>query len=114
MTGTIFWADGNLDYISMAKVDGSNRRVVISQDFLVPHVFAMTTFESRLYWTDWEKQAVMYADKFSGSGAKNLTILVHRPMDIQVVHPLRQVPGKLLRQHFINCSSFYIKIYFIK
>ncbi|KAL8579462.1 hypothetical protein ACOMHN_026827 [Nucella lapillus] len=90
VTSTIFWADGNLDYIGMAGIDGSRRRTVIGLGFLVPHVFAMTTFESRLYWTDWEKDSIMFADKFSGNHTKNLTTLAHRPMDIQVVHPLRQ------------------------
>lgn len=93
VTGTIFWADGNLDYIGMADVDGKNRRVVIGQDHVVPHIFAIATFENRLYWTDWGRHAVTYADKFSGLNVTNLTTLVHRPMDIQVVHPLRQVPG---------------------
>ncbi|XP_076445601.1 prolow-density lipoprotein receptor-related protein 1-like [Babylonia areolata] len=92
VTATIFWADGNLDYIGMAGIDGSRRRTVIGLGFLVPHVFAMTTFENRLYWTDWEKDSIMYADKFSGNNTKNLTTLAHRPMDIQVVHPLRQEP----------------------
>lgn len=95
MTGTIFWADGNLDYIHMARIDGSQRRTVIGHGHLVPHVFAITTFESRLYWTDWEKDAIMFADKFSGNNTKNLTALTHRPMDVQVVHPLRQVKGEI-------------------
>ena len=94
VTSTIFWADGNLDYIGMAGIDGSRRRTVISHSFLVPHVFAMTTFESHLYWTDWEKDSIMFADKFSGNSTKNLTTLPHRPMDIQVVHPLRQAKGE--------------------
>ncbi|XP_070183011.1 low-density lipoprotein receptor-related protein 1-like [Littorina saxatilis] len=91
VTATLFWADGNLDYIGMAAIDGSRRRTVIGQGSLVPHVFAITTFENRLYWTDWEKDSIMYSDKFSGNHTKNLTNLAHRPMDIQVVHPLRQV-----------------------
>jgi low density lipoprotein-related protein 2 len=93
VTGTLFWADGNLDYIGMSDINGLRRRTVIGLGTLVPHVFAITTFENRLYWTDWEKDAIMYADKFSGKNPHNLTTLAHRPMDIQVFHPLRQPNG---------------------
>ena len=78
----------------MANIDGEDRRTVIGLGNLVPHVFAISTFENRLYWTDWEKDAILFADKFTGLNPRNLTNLAHRPMDIQVLHPLRQDKGK--------------------
>ncbi|CAG5124929.1 unnamed protein product, partial [Candidula unifasciata] len=92
VTEKVFWGDGDLDYIGMADLDGQNARVILRDNKKTPHVFALTTFEGLLYWTDWEIKGVFYSSKFSGHNVTNIIELVHRPMDIQIVHPLRQVP----------------------
>ena len=46
-----------------------------------------------LYWTDWETKSVERCHKYNGTDCSTLTTTVHRPMDIHVYHPLRQVPG---------------------
>jgi low density lipoprotein-related protein 2 len=58
----------------------------------VPHVFAMSIFDDRLYWTDWNLKAMLSADKFTGADYKVLVNTTHRPYDVHVVHPLRQPP----------------------
>ncbi|XP_013411103.1 prolow-density lipoprotein receptor-related protein 1 [Lingula anatina] len=89
ITETIFWADARLDYIAMADLDGKNIRLIINGE--LPHIFALTTFEDLIYWTDWEKMSVYSANKFSGANMTNVTSFVHRPMDIHILHPLRQI-----------------------
>ncbi|XP_055870134.1 low-density lipoprotein receptor-related protein 1-like isoform X4 [Biomphalaria glabrata] len=92
VTEKIYWGDGSLDYIAMADLDGSNFSYIIRDNKKIPHVFALGIFEGILYWTDWEKSSVMSAAKFSGSNITRKIDFVQRPMDIQVVHPLRQLP----------------------
>lgn len=89
----LFWADASLDYIAMADLDGANKKVVVSQS--LPHVFAITTFGSYLFWTDWETQSIYRARKFTGENVTMVAHLIHRPMDIQIYHPLRRTPRKL-------------------
>ncbi|XP_063382257.1 low-density lipoprotein receptor-related protein 2 isoform X1 [Cydia fagiglandana] len=90
-TDRIYWADAHLDYIGSADLEGKHRHVVLSGD-KVPHVFAISLFDDEIYWTDWNLKAISKANKHSG---ENLTLLrntTHRPYDIHVVHPLRQLP----------------------
>ncbi|XP_074098383.1 low-density lipoprotein receptor-related protein megalin isoform X1 [Cotesia typhae] len=90
-TDRIFWADAHLDYIAFADLEGHNHRIVLS-GVKVPHVFAITVFDDHIYWTDWNLKAIMKAEKFSGANIKMLRNTTHRPYDIHVYHPLRQLP----------------------
>lgn len=58
----------------------------------VQHVFAISVFEDYLYWTDWELKSVLRAHKYTGRDGKKIYTAVHRPMDIHVYHPYRQLP----------------------
>ncbi|XP_045536115.1 low-density lipoprotein receptor-related protein 2 [Papilio machaon] len=89
-TDRIYWADAHLDYIGSADLEGRHRHIVLSGT-KVPHVFALSLFDDEIYWTDWNLKAISKANKHSG---ENLTVLrntTHRPYDIHVVHPLRQL-----------------------
>ncbi|XP_059139258.1 prolow-density lipoprotein receptor-related protein 1-like [Physella acuta] len=92
VTEKLFWGDGYLDYIGMSDLDGQNFRYIIKDNRKLPHVFALGIFEGLLYWTDWERSSILSAYKFSGSNITRKTYFVQKPMDIHVVHPLRQVP----------------------
>ncbi|XP_064646344.1 low-density lipoprotein receptor-related protein 1-like isoform X2 [Lineus longissimus] len=88
ITDHIFWADARLDYIKMADLEGKNERVIIAQN--LPHIFALTQFGDYLFWTDWEQKGIERANKFSGEDRKVLASMIHRPMDVHVIHPKRQ------------------------
>ncbi|XP_012271678.1 low-density lipoprotein receptor-related protein 2 [Orussus abietinus] len=90
-TDRIFWADAHLDYIAFADLDGHHRRIVLSGP-KVPHIFALTVFDDFIYWTDWNLKAISRAEKFSGAQLRLLRNTTHRPYDIHVYHPLRQLP----------------------
>ena len=62
----------------------------------VQHIFAMTTFENKLYWTDWEFNDVMRADKYTGDDVQTIYNANVRPMDIHIHHPFRQLPSNYL------------------
>ncbi|XP_028393318.1 low-density lipoprotein receptor-related protein 2-like [Dendronephthya gigantea] len=88
ITKELFWVDARLDVIEYSDMDGQNRRRV-SQG-LVSHPFAITVFEDNVYWTDWLTKAVHKAHKWSGENHQIMKNTTSKPMDIQVVHPIRQ------------------------
>lgn len=48
----IYWIDGKLFFIDVMDYNGKNRKRVVNSGFKYP--FALTQFQSKLYWTDWE------------------------------------------------------------
>lgn len=99
----IFWADAHLDYIEYSDFDGKNRHQVLSGSS-VPHVFALSVFDDWLYWTDWNIKALLRANKFTGENLQILRNTSHRPYDIHVYHPLRQLPYNNPCQDNAACS----------
>ncbi|XP_075155675.1 low-density lipoprotein receptor-related protein megalin [Haematobia irritans] len=90
-TDRIYWADAHLDYIAYADLEGRHRHIVLS-GAKVPHVFAISLFDDHLYWSDWNLKAIARANKFTGANFTVLRNTTHRPYDIHINHPLRQVP----------------------
>lgn len=101
----IYWADAKLNAISSCNYDGSNRRVVLFSLDVLKHPFSITTFEDWVYWTDWEKQAVFKANKFSGKdiGAVTATHMVRR------AEPFASSPARG-RNFLISCPAFSTRI----
>ena len=89
-TEKIWWADAHLDYIAYANFDGSNQKFLLSGS-QVPHVFAITLIDDYIYWTDWNLKAILRAHKFTGNNYEILRNTTHRPYDLHIYHPLRQL-----------------------
>ncbi|XP_022241765.1 low-density lipoprotein receptor-related protein 2-like [Limulus polyphemus] len=87
----IFWADAHLDHIEFSDMNGQNRHIVI-QGRKVPHVFAITIFDDMMYWSDWNLKGLYKAHKFTGESFHVMRNTSHRPYDIHIYHPLRQLP----------------------
>ena len=90
-THALYWADAKLRVIESSHVDGSGRRLVIAD--VIRHPFAMTLFEDRLYWTDWEKKSVLSTSKGIGRNVTEIRGDLLLPMDIHAIHPVRQPEG---------------------
>lgn len=86
----LYFADAHLDYIEYCDFDGHNRHQVLS-GAKVPHVFALSVFDDNLYWTDWNTKALLTAHKYTGEHFQVLRNTSHRPYDLHVYHPLKQV-----------------------
>lgn len=85
----VYWADARLDYIGAISYDGNQRRTVVNR---VRHPFAITLFESYLYYSDWTKHGILRVEK-SAQGKPSTTIVksnLTRPMDLHVYHISRQ------------------------
>ncbi|XP_013384074.1 uncharacterized protein LOC106154305 [Lingula anatina] len=84
----LYWVDAKFDHIEVADFNGQHRRVVTSRG--MQHPFSVTVFEDTLYVSEWTTGTVTVLNKFSGDNRTSLPELFHRPMGIQVYHPLRQ------------------------
>lgn len=91
----LYWVDAKLNTISSCNYDGSDRQVVLYSSETLRHPFSITVFEDFVYWTDWDKEAVYKANKFTGKNVEPVTALhmLQHPMTIHVYHPYRQPDG---------------------
>ncbi|RWS07607.1 low-density lipoprotein receptor-related protein 4-like protein [Dinothrombium tinctorium] len=84
----IYWVDAKHHVIESSNFDGTDRKSVIEGN--LPHPFAVTVFEDNIYWTDWHTKSIHSAIKLTGEDARIVHGKLHFPMDIMILHPLRQ------------------------
>lgn len=91
----IYWVDAKLNIIGSCNYDGSGIRTVLYSPEVLRHPFSITTFEDYVYWTDWDKEAIFKANKFTGKSVEAVTSLrtLKYPMVVHVYHPYRQPDG---------------------
>ncbi|XP_058055099.1 prolow-density lipoprotein receptor-related protein 1 [Anopheles bellator] len=94
-TEQLFWGDAREDYIAVSDLDGRNVRILLSKDrqptLNLHHVFAIAVWEDRIYWSDLDSKSIEYCHKFRGDQCGTLINTIHRPMDIRIYHPYRQL-----------------------
>ena len=66
-------------------------RLVLHDPLKVPHVFAISVFDDFIFWTDWNLKSINRAHKWTGANFTVLRNTTHRPYDLHVYHPLRQI-----------------------
>ncbi|XP_038048622.1 very low-density lipoprotein receptor-like isoform X1 [Patiria miniata] len=86
----LYWIDAKLHTLSTVDFNGNNRRTILESHSLLPHPFSISVFEDHVYWTDWERECITRANKFTGMDRETLLTTLYSPMDIQIYHPLRQ------------------------
>ncbi|XP_076762373.1 low-density lipoprotein receptor isoform X3 [Xylocopa sonorina] len=91
----IYWVDAKLNIIGSCNYDGTGVRTILYSPEVLRHPFSITTFEDYVYWTDWDKEAIFKANKFTGLGVEAVTSLrtLKYPMVVHVYHPYRQPDG---------------------
>lgn len=65
-------------------------QTVLHSNEYLPHPFSITVFEDTMYWTDWRKEAIFKANKFTGK-------------DILTVAPSHAVSHESTQSH--TCPS---------
>ncbi|XP_074039673.1 LDL receptor protein 1 [Leptinotarsa decemlineata] len=107
-TNELYWADAREDYIAVSDLDGKNVKIITSRqknpNVQLHHVFSIDVWEDNIYWTDWETKTIERCNKHTGQDCKTILSLVHRPMDVKVVHPFRQPAVKKSPCSTANCS----------
>ena len=68
----IYWIDARSDSIHTATYDGSDHREILRGHEHLAHPFAISLFESHVYWTDWRSNAVLRTDKWR---AENVEVI---------------------------------------
>ncbi|VDM94868.1 unnamed protein product [Thelazia callipaeda] len=86
----LYWADAKVKLIMSCDYWGQDIRLVLRSHERVKHPFSLTVFEDRLYWTDWDHEGVLTANKFTGSDFKTVMNGVSGPMTVRVYHELAQ------------------------
>lgn len=71
----VYWVDAKLNVISSCNYDGTGRKVVLYSAETLRHPFSITTFEDHVYWTDWDKEAVYKANKYTGKDVEPVTAI---------------------------------------
>ncbi|KAI4474327.1 hypothetical protein M0802_015665 [Mischocyttarus mexicanus] len=91
----VYWVDAKLNFIASCNYDGSGRRTVLFSPEMLRHPFSITTFEDYVYWTDWDKETIFKANKFTGKDVESVTSVKspQQPMVVHVYHPYRQPDG---------------------
>ena len=77
----LYWCDAKTDRIESINVDGSNRKVIISD--ILPHPFGLTILGDYIYWTDWQEHTVERAEKISGKDRMVLISHLDNLMSLQ-------------------------------
>ncbi|XP_072749505.1 low-density lipoprotein receptor isoform X4 [Anoplolepis gracilipes] len=91
----VYWVDAKLNIIGSCNYDGTGRRTVLYSPNNLRHPFSITTFEDYVYWTDWDKETIFKANKFTGKEMEAVTSIrtLQHPMVVHVYHPYRQPDG---------------------
>ncbi|XP_077281670.1 low-density lipoprotein receptor isoform X5 [Temnothorax americanus] len=91
----VYWVDAKLNIIGSCNYDGTGRRTVLYSPDSLRHPFSITTFEDYVYWTDWDKETIFKANKFTGKEVEPVTSIrtLQHPMVVHVYHPYRQPDG---------------------
>lgn len=91
----IFWVDAKLHIITSSDYNGFNRRTILFSLETLLHPFSITTFEDFVYWSDWNRESIFKANKFTGKGLESIgsNQSIQRPMVVHVYHPYKQPDG---------------------
>ncbi|XP_056645747.1 low-density lipoprotein receptor-related protein 6 [Diorhabda sublineata] len=81
-TSCVYWTDGKLNFIKKMDYDGKNLVTVLAKRSGYP--FALTQFDTKLYWTDWDPGAIHYFDTAGQQKQPTELLPVQNPMAIHV------------------------------
>ncbi|CAH1173635.1 unnamed protein product [Phaedon cochleariae] len=59
-TNTVYWVDGTLKFIKKMDFNGKNLTKVLDKGLV--HPYALTKFQSKFYWTDWNTGGIYVYD----------------------------------------------------
>lgn len=81
----LYWVDARSDSIHTTTYEGEDHREVLRGHAALSHPFAITVFESHVYWTDWRSNSVVRANKWNGSDVVVVQRTLTQPFDVKVV-----------------------------
>uniref|UniRef100_A0A0K0FDX8 EGF-like domain-containing protein n=1 Tax=Strongyloides venezuelensis TaxID=75913 RepID=A0A0K0FDX8_STRVS len=82
----IYFADAKIKSISSMDYWGNNLRTVIHSHEKLKHPFSLAVFEEKLYWSDWDRDGIVSANKFNGDEVTEVLRHVSTPMTVRIFH----------------------------
>ena len=80
-----------MDILGSIDYSGQNRKWILRNNpGMIKHPFALSLFEDIIYFTDWSPGSIRKVNKLHGGSKYIFKTFLKKPMDIQVVHPIRQ------------------------
>lgn len=84
----LYFVDAGTKALEFVNFDGTGRNRLIADG--LQHPFGIDVFEKNVYWSDWDLQSVMMADKHSGKNRRSVITDTSDLMDIRVFHRKRK------------------------
>ena len=87
----LYWTDDQFNQLYSSDLAGNNIKVV-PVSVVITQPYAITVFQSKLYWTDELYSHINIVDQFTGVSQGSISASLNRPTGIHVIHYSRQ-PG---------------------
>ncbi|XP_061178609.1 low-density lipoprotein receptor-related protein 6-like [Saccostrea echinata] len=91
LTQALYWNDKNSKQLYMARMDGSNMRVLKSE---IPHITRMFIEGNYIYWTDWWNNNI---EKIPITGSEGPTVILSPVKDMEDLISIKVNPD------FVHC-----------
>lgn len=100
----IYWVDGNLKFLDVMNLDGSNRRTIVKDVKDVAYPYSVTVLQNRIFWTDWKIGSIHTHDLLTNE-TRELIDTADVPLVVHVWDERLQPPGDNPCKHRNgNCS----------
>lgn len=84
----LYFVDAGTKALEFVNFDGTGRNRLIADS--LQHPFGIDVYEDNIYWSDWDLQSILMADKHSGKNRRNVITDTSDLMDIRVFHRKRK------------------------
>ncbi|XP_013410893.1 low-density lipoprotein receptor-related protein 6 [Lingula anatina] len=79
----IYWCDAKTDKIEVANMDGTGRRVLVSER--LPHIFGFSLLDDHIYWTDWQRRSIERINRHTGGNRTTIVDMLPDLMGLKAV-----------------------------